>query len=76
MVLILIGAHNSSVASMTGALGVTHWPPFMADDDGSGGRTGKNDHSTGRSWSGRQELTYVEFINHFKYYCLFQHFKL
>lgn len=69
MVLTVTGAHHSLVASMNGALGVTHWPSFMADDEGSSGRTEKNDHSTRRGWNDRQELIYVEFINHFKNYC-------
>lgn len=34
--LILIGAHNFFVAYGNGALGVTHWLPFIADDGSSG----------------------------------------
>lgn len=74
MVLTLIGAHNSFVDYVKGALGLTHWLPFMARSNGAASMAEKNDNSVRRGWNSKQELTYFGFINHFKYYCPFQNF--
>lgn len=53
MVLTLISAHSSFLSSVNGALGDSHWPPFMVDDDSPVRGTEENDHRAGRGWNGR-----------------------
>lgn len=68
--------HPTPLDCMNGAPGVPHWLPFMAESNGPASMTEKNNSSARKGWNDRQELNYIGFKNHFKYYCPFQNFNL